>query len=94
MAAGAAWATEAADAGAATAGVDAAAGATEVEAADADAPDWRALMAVTRSPLRILAVPVRPRPPARLWSSASFMVLRLPARLGVSSAPLVGALAR
>ena len=35
-----------------------------VEAAGVEAPDWRPLIAVTRSPLRILAVPVKPRLPA------------------------------
>jgi len=35
-----------------------------VEAACVEAPDWRPLIAVTRSPLRILAVPVKPRLPA------------------------------
>jgi len=73
-------------------------GVTEVEAgaeaAGAEPPVWRPLIAVTRSPLRILAVPVKPMLPARPWSSASFMVLRPPVRLGVSSAPLVGTLAR
>ena len=61
-----------------------AAGATDAPLADAELPACLALIAVTRSPLRILAVPVRPRLPAMPWSSASFMVLRLPARLGVS----------
>ncbi len=66
----------------------------EVEPAFDEAPDWRPLIAVTRSPLRILAVPVKPRLPAKPWSSASFIVLRLPARLTVSSAPLASTLAR
>ena len=70
------------------------AGAVEVEPADAEPPAWLALIAVTRSPLRILVVPVRPRLPAMPWSSASLMVLRLPARLGVSPAAMVRALAR
>jgi len=35
------------------------------EAAGAEPPDWWPLMAVTRSPLRILAVPVKPKLPAR-----------------------------
>ena len=87
MVTGATWAVGAAAVGAAAA-------ATEFGATEAEPPDWRALIAVTRSPLRILAGPLRPRPPARPWSSASFMVLRPPVRLGVSSAPLVGALAR
>ena len=72
----------------------AALGSAEIGADGDEPPDWRVLIAATRSLLRILAVPVMPRPPARLWSSASFMVLRAPARLGVSSAALVGALAR
>ena len=92
MVTGATWAVGAADVEAADVG--AADGAVELGATDAEPPDWRALIAVTRSPLRILAVPLRPRPPARPWSSASFMVLRAPVRLGVSTAPLVGALAR
>jgi len=70
------------------------AGAPATESAGAEPPDWRPLIAVTRSPLRILAIPVKPRLPARPWSSASFMELRPPARLSVSSAPLVGTLAR
>ena len=37
-------------------------------------PDWRALMAVTRSPLRILAVPLMPMLRASPWSSARRMV--------------------
>ena len=37
----------------------------EVEPAFDEAPDWRPLIAVTRSPLRILAVPVKPRLLAR-----------------------------
>ena len=51
----------------------------------ADPPDWRSLMAVTRSPLRILAVPVMPMLAARPWSSATFMVLSAPERRGFSS---------
>src|SRR6185503_5555530 len=41
-------------------------GAAATGAADGgvEAPDWRPLIARTRSPLRILAVPVRPRLPA------------------------------
>ena len=101
-AAGAAWVAGASDVAAnarvtevEAGGVDATGTeATGAGAIGAEAPDWRALIAMTSSPLRILAVPVRPRPPAKPWSSASFMVLRLPGRLGVSSAPLVGALAR
>ena len=36
-----------------------------VDSAWVEAPDWRPLIAVTRSPLRILAVPVKPRLLAR-----------------------------
>ena len=90
--AGAAEAAEVcgAAAGAESAGADAAG----VESALAGAPPWRPLIAVTRSPLRILAVPVKPRLAARPCSSASFMVLRLPLRLTVSSAPVLGTPAR
>ena len=74
MVTGAAWA---ADVGstvdAACAGADVASAEAEpagaeparVECSSVVAPDWRPLIAVTRSPLRILAVPVKPRLPAR-----------------------------
>ena len=65
VAAGDACAGGSADAGVATAGVAAVAVLAEGEAADPEPPDWRALIAMTRSLLRILAVPVRPKPPAR-----------------------------
>ena len=46
-------------------------------------PFWRALMAATRSPLRILAVPLMPMLEARPWSSASRMAVSAPERRGL-----------
>ena len=46
-------------------------------------PFWRALMAATRSPLRILAVPLMPMLEASPWSSASRMAVSAPERRGL-----------
>ena len=66
--------------------------ATGAAAAGAEPPDWRALIAVIRSPLRILAVPLSPRLLASPCSSARRMVESPPLRRGASSA--AGAAAR
>ncbi len=47
-------------------------------------PFWRALMAATRSPLRILAVPLMPMLEASPWSSASRMAVNAPERRGLA----------
>jgi hypothetical protein len=49
-------------------------------------PFWRALMAATRSPLRILAVPLMPMLEASPWSSANRMAVSAPERRGLAPA--------